>query len=73
MERATSVIEEPAAYPVPLKESRYIQEVIRVIVVTAKTVLYPAHHDGADQDGTLASTKVMQIVYVTTALGWKEI
>ena len=29
--------------------------------------------EGADQDGTLASTKAMQIVYVTTALGWKEI
>jgi len=29
--------------------------------------------EGADQDGTLASTQAMQIVYVTTALGWKEL
>ena len=29
--------------------------------------------EGADQDGTLAATKAVQIVYVTTALGWKEI
>ena len=29
--------------------------------------------EGAHQDGTLAATKAVQIVYVTTALGWKEI
>ena len=51
MEWATRVIEEPAAHPLRFEECGYIQEVRRIIIITAKPTFCPSHHDDADQEG----------------------
>ena len=70
------IMNSAAARTLTLPGSASVGDTVIVKNVGAGTVTIARNGlkiEGADQDGTLASTKAMQIVYVTTALGWKEV